>query len=307
MSRRIIFTTLTCFTVGLYGCGDKGGGAAVPTTSAGTAGTTSGTGGGTSTSAGTSSGATAGGTGGSGSTGGFVVPPDGGDTKECDVWSQDCGDAEKCMPWANDGGSSWNATKCSPLDPNPKQPGDPCTVEGSGVSGVDDCAKASMCWNVDPDTNMGTCVAFCSGSEADPQCDPGTECAIFNDGVLILCVAQCDPLLQDCSMGEVCVPNTTGDSFVCLLDASGDMAPAGTPCEFVNVCNAGLICANADAVPGCMGALGCCAPYCDLTNGQANGDCNNAFDTPGAECVPFFNMSEAPPGHEDVGVCVLPQ
>ncbi len=315
MQRKIILSALTCLSIGLYGCGDKGSGGTgfTPTTSAGTAGTSGGTagtgGGGTSGGTSTSGGGTsAGGTSGGSSGGGFVVPPDGGaGTKECDVWTQDCNDGEKCMPWANDGGSSWNATKCSPLDPNPKQPGDTCTVEGGGVSGMDDCAKASMCWNADPDTNMGTCVAFCTGSEMDPMCDPGFDCLIANDGVLILCLPQCDPLLQDCNMGEVCIPNTSNDGFACVLDASGDMAPAGTPCEFANVCNAGLICANADAVPGCMGAVGCCAPFCDLTNGQANADCNNAFDTPGAECVPYFNMGEAPPGSEDVGVCILPQ
>ena len=70
----------------------------------------------------------------------FIQDPDGGGVNiECDIWAQDCPDGEKCMPWANDGGNSWNATRCSPLDPNPGQPGDACTVEGCGVSGIDNC------------------------------------------------------------------------------------------------------------------------------------------------------------------------
>ena len=123
----------------------------------------------------------------------------GGVNIECSVWNQDCPENEKCMPWANDGGNSWNATKCTPLDPNPQQPGDACAVEGSGVSGVDNCAVSSMCWDVDPETNQGICVAFCSGNETESFCDdPGTECTILNDGTLILCLATCDPVLQDC-------------------------------------------------------------------------------------------------------------
>ncbi len=61
------------------------------------------------------------------------------DEYECDVWTQDCPEGQKCMPWANDGNTTWNATKCSPVDPNPGQPGDSCISEDFGYSGVDDC------------------------------------------------------------------------------------------------------------------------------------------------------------------------
>ncbi|RMG95554.1 MAG: ribulose phosphate epimerase [Deltaproteobacteria bacterium] len=273
-----------------------------------TAATSGGTGttGGGSTSTGGSTG-TGGATGSaSGST--FIDPTTGGPPPECDVWMQDCPDGEKCMPWADDGGNSWNALKCSPVDPDPKQPGDTCTAEGGGVSGVDDCDVGSMCWNVDPETNMGTCVAFCEGSAEAATCaEPDRTCVIANDGVLILCLPACDPLLQDCAPGDTCLPNTSGDGFACILDASGDMAPAGTPCEFANACNVGHICAGAQFVPGCMGSLGCCAPYCDTTDPDANDTCANAYASPGAECVPFFEMGMAPPGHEDVGLCIIPQ
>ena len=270
--------------------------------SGGTAGTA-----GTSTGTSTAGDGSGGGSSGTGST--FLDPTTGGSPdNECDVWLQDCPDGEKCMPWANDGGNAWNALKCVSVDPDPKQPGDTCTVDGNGVSGLDDCDVASMCWNVDPETKMGTCVAFCEGSPEAATCNsPNETCVIANGGVLILCLPACDPLLQDCAPEETCLPNTAGDGFACVLDASGDNGPAGTPCEYANACNVGLLCVGADVVPGCVGSQGCCAPYCDTTDAGANTDCANAFASPGAECVPFFEMGMAPPGHEDVGICMIPQ
>ena len=127
-------------------------------------------------------------------------------TYECDLWTQDgCAEGDKCMPWANDGGSAWNAKRCSPVAENPGQPGDPCTVEGSGVSGIDSCDVGVMCWNVDAETNTGTCVAMCTGSEADPSCAGACDrCMIANDAVLILCLPLCHPAGDDCGDDEVC-------------------------------------------------------------------------------------------------------
>ena len=234
----------------------------------------------------------------------FIVPPDGGNTtNECDIWAQDCPAGDKCMPWANDGGDSWNATRCSPIDDNPGQPGDTCTVEGSGVSGLDDCDIAAMCWDVDGETNMGLCVGFCEGTEDAPFCpNPDEGCSISNDGVLILCLAYCDPLLQDCVEGSACYPEENG--FFCSPDASGpDLGAIGDPCEYINVCDPGGWCANAESVPGCAGSGGCCSGYCDVTDPNANDTCLPM----GTECVPWYEPGTAPPGYEDVGVCVLPQ
>ncbi|MBC8072171.1 MAG: ribulose phosphate epimerase [Deltaproteobacteria bacterium] len=230
----------------------------------------------------------------------FIAEPDGGSiSNECDIWAQDCPDGEKCMPWANDGGGSWNATRCSPLDANPGQPGDSCTVEGSGVSGIDNCDIAAMCWNTDAE-NIGTCVGFCEGSEANPVCpNPGTGCSITNEGTLILCLPFCDPLLQDCSDTEACYPEPNG--FFCSPDASGEMGAFGDPCEFLNVCDAGLFCADAGVVPDCAGSTGCCSEYCDISD--PNPVCMGA----GQECTPFYEENQAPPGYENVGVCVIPQ
>jgi hypothetical protein len=229
------------------------------------------------------------------------TPDGGGVTFECDVIAQDCPLGEKCMPWANDGGNAWNATRCSPVAENPGQPGDECTVDGTGVSGVDDCDLGSMCWNVDPETNIGTCVSMCSGDEASPVCeDPGTACVNVNDGAIVLCLPSCDPLLQDCPEGQACYG--IDDAFSCVPDASGELGLYGDACEFINVCDPGLFCASAEAVPSCTGSLGCCSEFCDLGNEAGNAQCSGAAG--GQECVAW---SEDPlPGFEAVGACVIP-
>jgi hypothetical protein len=232
----------------------------------------------------------------------FLCPLDNGpETHECDMFTQDCLPGEKCMPWANDGGNSWNATRCSPISENPGQPGDECTVEGSGVSGLDDCDIGSMCWDVDPETNIGTCQAMCTGDSANPLCeDPGTACVNVNDGAIVLCLPACDPLLQDCAEGQACYG--IDDVFTCVPDASGEMGVYGDPCEYINVCDPGLFCANADAVPGCGASLGCCSEFCDLEDEAGDAQCSGAGG--GQACVPW---SENPsPGLEAVGACVIP-
>ncbi len=221
-------------------------------------------------------------------------PPD------CDLWAQDCPDGEKCMPWANDGGNSWNSARCSPVDDAPGQDGDECTVEGSGVSGIDSCGIGLMCWNVNEENN-GTCVPFCGGSEANPTCDdPDTNCVIANDGFLILCLPNCDPLLQDCNEGEACYP--INDGFACAPDASGTAGLFGDACEFINACDAGLFCANAEAVPDCQGSQGCCSTFCDLSAADPNAACEGA----GQECVTWYEEGQSPPGSEDIGACAIP-
>jgi hypothetical protein len=228
----------------------------------------------------------------------FLPYPDGGITRECDFWEQDCPRGEKCMPWANDGGNVWNALRCSPIADDPDAVGEPCTVEGSGVSGIDSCEAGSMCWDVDPETLQGYCVGFCTGSPDDPMCeDPYQSCALGSDGPLALCFPLCDPLLQDCAEGQACYG--IDDVFNCIPDASGEMGAPGDECEYLNVCDPGTFCASAELVPGCPGMVGCCTPFCDVN--EVPPAC-----LPGQECTPWYEVGEAPPGYENVGACVLP-
>jgi hypothetical protein len=236
---------------------------------------------------------------------GFIDIQDGGTAMfECDIWGQDCPDEQKCMPWDNTAATTWNATKCTPLSPNPAQVGDECTAEGGGKTGVDDCELATMCWGVDPETHVGTCVAFCSGSEANPSCDdPATTCSITNSGVLILCLPNCDPIGQDCPDGQGCYPVSA--DFICAPNSSApDAGNYGDPCEYLNVCNPGLFCAAAGGVPNCQGASGCCSEFCSLTDPAGDSQCQGAGG--GQQCTAFFEAGQAPPDYLDVGVCVIP-
>jgi hypothetical protein len=235
---------------------------------------------------------------GGGTTIGFIPEPDGGGvTNECDIFEQDCPAGEKCMPWANDGGPSWNATRCSPIAADPGAIGDPCTVEGSSVSGIDDCELGAMCFGIDNATQMGTCIEMCSGPAAAPVCDtPATTCVITNNGVLALCRPLCNPLAGECPAGQGCY--AAAGVPVCASDASNDTGASGDPCQFINACDDGNMCAAPDAVPDCAGA-GCCTPFCAVGDDSA---C-----LPGQTCQPFYAEGEAPlECVELLGVCMLP-
>lgn len=215
---------------------------------------------------------------------------------ECDLFEQDCPDGEKCAPWANDGSSAWNATRCVPLERSPGLPGDPCTVEGSGVSGVDSCDLGVLCWNVDPETLQGSCVAHCIGSPRAPTCaDPTATCHIGGDGVLTLCHPPCDPVTQaDCGDDQGCYP--VHDSFYCAADASGDGGAAFGECEFTNACEPGTACVDPEASEACPpDAAGCCLPWCDLDAPVCPGE---------MVCRAWFPEGSAPEGSEFVGLCV---
>jgi len=226
----------------------------------------------------------------------FVGAPPAAGGLECDPFMQDCPKGEKCLPWANDGGPTWNATRCSPVDDNPGQIGDSCSVEGSAVSGVDDCDVGVMCFDVDSETNTGTCVEMCGGSEANPTCDtPGTTCTISNSGALVLCRAVCNPLANECGRGEGCY--FVEAASVCAPDASDGMGAEGEPCEFINTCADGLFCSDASAVAGCETEF-CCTSFC------AVGD--DSMCAPGQTCTSFFPDGPAPAEClEGLGACVL--
>ena len=219
--------------------------------------------------------------------------------QECDNFAQDCADGEKCVAWAEGGGGSWNATKCVKVTGS-GQHGDVCMTEGGGTSGIDDCDKGVMCWNVD-ENNAGTCVALCTGSAEAPKCIDNLPCTIANEGVLNLCLPSCDPLLQDCPGDDLCIPN--GDNFVCVLDASGEEGQAHDVCEFANACDKGLVCldtmgASSECDPA---AAGCCEPFCEFPDG--------ACPAADQQCVQWFDPATLPMDDPklEIGVCRIPK
>ncbi|MGH1344634.1 MAG: hypothetical protein ACRBN8_23950 [Nannocystales bacterium] len=221
--------------------------------------------------------------------------PDVPSTPECNTWDDDCPSGEKCTFWANDGGNSRNATRCVPLAPDPAGPGEPCTSEGSGVSGLDDCDVGSMCWNVDAETLQGECIPFCEGQESAPTCDDPQRTCSIGGGPLALCVPLCHPLdPEPCSPGEGCYPYS--NSTVCAPDASGPKTgDAFDECEFLNACSAGLICVAADEVGSCeSGSARCCTPWCEL----GGTDCPDP-----TTCIPAYPEGSVPVGQETVGFC----
>jgi hypothetical protein len=231
---------------------------------------------------------------------GFTSPlPDFGPWFGCDVWDQDCPEGQKCLAFGWDSEDAWDETRCSPVAVDPGQLGDPCTVEESNISGIDDCDLGLMCFYVAPSTLTGVCVQQCEGSESDPICDDAsTACLVTNGAPLALCLPRCDPLHLDCDDGSGCVP---GDQeFVC---APVHGAAYGEACEYTNSCAPGLACVEDEFVPGCV-ASGCCTAYCDLTDEDADLACPQ-YDG-GERCVPWFEKGNSPPQHADVGICIIP-
>jgi hypothetical protein len=228
---------------------------------------------------------------GSPTTSGFVPDTDVGSISECDPFAQDCPEGEKCVAYGSSGGN-WDANKCV-MVMGDGQVGDPCMYGGTTES-TDNCGADSWCWNVNME-GVGTCTAFCSGSPDDPICEPGFGCSIANDGSINLCLLECDPLLQDCpNDGDWCFYDFSGN-FVCAFGTQD--LPTGEACGFINDCVGGNVCLDATVFPSCAGAA-CCAAFCDLADPM----CAQM----GTECTAFFEMGMAPPGYENVGVCIIP-
>ncbi len=227
----------------------------------------------------------------------------------CNTFSQDCPWGEKCMPWATDGSDDWNDTRCAAVAHEPGDVGDPCMVEGSGVSGFDDCDVGMMCWDVDPGTGQGLCVQMCEGDRNNPICRPeGTSCLLSNNDLLNLCLPTCDPLADACDPGHACLP--TRDSFTCVSTRSGEALAVGAPCLQIYDCQPGLVCgSSASEGPPCTEQDSCCVPSCDSTEQHY---CRALCDLtvpdpclePGRVCTSWWGEDPAPVGYENVGVCV---
>lgn len=234
----------------------------------------------------------------------FIMEPDGGPPDiECDIWDPHCPAGQKCSVWATDGGNVWTATGCFDLWAEPAAAGEPCQAFGSdrvppGVSGRDTCEAGSLCWDPDPETGIGMCVAFCIGSPDAPTCQDADHICNVGKEVVSLCLERCDPTVQDCPVGCACYPTRPADEFQCLRDWSGDEGAFGSPCDFPNECDPGFFCGSPDNVPDCgRGRTGCCNAFCDL----AEPSCPHAHQV----CLPWYPDPSAAPLEElaNVGFC----
>ncbi|MEZ4449311.1 MAG: ribulose phosphate epimerase [Nannocystaceae bacterium] len=280
--------------------GETQGGTTAEDTTGSSGGTTStgSTDGTTGTGTGTATGTTTGTSSSTSETGHvFLVPMDTPGGSQCDPSLQDCPRGEKCTAVSMVEGEPWGTNVCVTVNGDGAL-GDPCDVQGGKYTGVDNCDLGFICLLTDADGHDGTCIEFCDGNMLCPQ--SGAECAVYNSGSLPICLANCDPLVQDCEDGQGCYPSAGGNSFICFK-TSVDVGEGGQGdgCTYVNQCQPGLMCVAVDSLTGCSDPSGCCTPFCSVREGNA--PCN-----PGEDCVPYFADGEAPPQYVDVGVCVIP-
>ena len=238
-----------------------------------------------------------------GSDSGTILPPDFAADGSCDIFIQNCPEGEKCVPYAYDGGGAWNADKCFPVMEDPRQVGEPCFAPEGGTAGIDNCDRGLMCWDVDAEGD-GVCVELCKGEPANAYCEtPWTVCQISAGGTLALCLDGCDPLQQNCEPSDVCIVDPNGQGFSCQFDASGEEGQVHDPCMFPNACDPGLLCIEPTAAEECsQDAEGCCEPFCDLDDPEADMKCPGV----GQVCNPYFEEGTAPPAYVNVGYCAVP-
>ncbi len=221
-----------------------------------------------------------------------------GGVSECDPSAQDCPEGSKCTAYGKLPGDAWNANKCVPEPMPGGHAGDPCAIEGDDMfTGIDNCAEGYICLNVDAEQKNGACVEFCTTDMKCPNTSGGSgQCIVTNEGALPICLALCDPLLQDCPGQGACYGDPSGPPFICFNPDPKNGGQDGTSCGFANACLKGLNCAQSDTQEGCMSEEGgCCTPFCALDEMTCTG---------AEECLPFF--AEEQPGFENVGICALP-
>lgn len=124
-------------------------------------------------------------------------------------------------------------------------------------------------------------------------CTPSQHCILF-DGQPT-CAQACDPLDgATCPFLEVCA--WAESVFVCAQDVSGDGGAFGDPCSYANDCKPVLTCLQGQFVAGCQ-STNCCSLFCDLDSTICE-----QFDM---QCAPWYDQGTAPPGLEDLGVCII--
>lgn len=220
----------------------------------------------------------------------YIMEPDVGNWPSCSTWEQDCPDGQKCTFVANDGGSTFNDMQCVDIMGDAVH-GEPCMVPGRQLTGDDTCALGHLCWFVDHEAGMGTCMALCQGTPEAAFCEPYKSACEFAAEGFNLCLPTCDPVVQDCAADRACyvIHGTTRCSW--LISQGG----LGEVCEYINACAPGLQCISGELWPDCEGDK-CCAPFCDVSAPE----CPYA----GTECVPIFDTPR--PWEVNYGYCMVP-
>lgn len=223
----------------------------------------------------------------------------------CNIYDQDCPEGQKCTAYGSPNTFIPQGVKCVPIPDNPQAHNEPCGVGAEGL-GDDDCDLGSVCLDLDYD-GSGFCLPYCTGDSQSPMCEGSDRTCVklffaFDFGN---CFRQCDPLVQDCEVGEGCYMDAAkvgGTGFVCLpVVQEGKDKVFGDNCIGWSSCEPGYACIYEEFVPGCSGL--CCSPWCDTGEGDAS--CVD-FD-PMMSCIPWYAEQQAPPGLENVGVCGIPQ
>lgn len=171
----------------------------------------------------------------------------------CNPMVQDCAGCAKCLPTWN--GQGYDAATCVALTSDPAGYGESCSFPLLG--GVDDCDEGLICQITDAALSA-TCAELCTGTPGGPTCEtPGNTCTITAGGILPVCYEQCDPLAQDCGVGNACY--RLDDQAVCLA-VLGNVAE-GDPCVGANQCAPGTTC-----MPGayCESGSACCQSFCEV-------------------------------------------
>lgn len=109
-------------------------------------------------------------------------------------------------------------------------------------------------------------------------CGAGENCVSAGPDDVGVCIGACNPVTQDCPMGQGCYVGGAGNASFCSVPN----APAadGEVCTRANACNIGRVCVGIFDAPRCY-------PTCDSTAPQprcAVGNCQPLFGT--HVCVP---------------------
>jgi hypothetical protein len=216
---------------------------------------------------------------------------------ECDPWIQDCPEGEKCGPWNNDGSNTPAGTRCLPVARDPAGVGEPCTAE---TLWIDDCEVGARCSSLmgwpGPDH---ICIALCAGCSDAPVCPEGSVCVSSTAGVplaLNLCIPECNPLEDACPSGSNChYKPDYGCEFLCGPPVPSPIAD-GEPCTYVNDCEPGSGCVEAEVFGLACEGEQCCTPFCDSSDPAGDNACEAL--TPGLSCVSLCDRHA-----HAIGVC----